>query len=275
MDRTAHLSNATLAYEIGGSGPLLVWCHGLASCRDGDRDYIEAFQEHFTVLSYDARGHGRSSPVRDESLFTYPELSRDLVELIEFVGWDSALLAGSSMGAATAIRVGMERPEIPIGLFALRPGSDGSAAPQSLQALFRLGAAAIRNGGLDEAIEFLMTIPQARDAIEKDPNRLDGLRRDWERHDPHSIAAALEGIPASAPLTPDLDPASLLVPLLVIAGNDAIHPPAAAEQVAAKFPTARAMPPLNALTREDETQLILALLIEFARECEMKVRKHA
>ncbi|GAC1414173.1 MAG: alpha/beta hydrolase [Actinomycetota bacterium] len=275
MERTAHLSQTTVRFEIGGEGPCLVWCHGLASCRDGDRDYIDAFTRHFTVLSYDARGHGRSAPARDEALFTYPALSRDLGELLDHVGWSDALLAGSSMGAATAVRVAIERPSIPNGVFMVRPGSGGGPAPLHLQGLFRIGASAIRNGGLDEAIEFLLTIPEARDAIEKDPGRVEGLRRDWGRHDPLSIAAALEGIPASAALTPDLDLSLLRVPMLVIAGNDLIHPPHAATEVAALFPTARAVPPLNAETREVETRLLVEALLRFAKECDAPERKEA
>ena len=275
MERAAHLSQTTVRYEIDGDGPPLVWCHGLASCRDGDRDYIDAFARHFTVLSYDARGHGRSEPARDETLFTYPALSRDLAELLDHVGWSQALLAGSSMGAATAVRVAIERPSIPNGVLMLRPGSGGGPAPVHLQGLFRIGASAIRNGGLDQAIEFLLTIPEARDAIQKDPGRVEGLRRDWERHDPLSIAAALEGIPASAPLTSDLDLSAVSVPMLVIAGNDLIHPPEAASQVAALFPTARAVPPLNADTREAETQLLVDVLLRFSKECDAPERKEA
>lgn len=269
MERTATLSGATLAYEISGDGPPLVWCHGLASCRDGDRDVIDGFAAHFTVLSYDARGHGRSAPNHDPAAYTYPALSQDLRELLDHVGWDQAVLAGASMGAATVCRVAIEDPSRAIAMTMARPGSSGAPAPERLQMLFRFGAAAIRAGGLDAAIEFLMTIPEAREAIEDNPGRLDELRRDWERHDPLSIAAALEGIPASPPLTPDLDPGGIGVPVLVVPGDDPIHPTHAGLECAAMIPGARATTPFDSLPRDRETAAFVQTVFEFLRESDV------
>lgn len=266
MERTATLPEASVVYEISGDGPRFVWCHGLASCRDGDRDVIDAFAEHFTVLSYDARGHGRSAPVHEEAAYTYPALSRDLRDLLDHVGWAEVIVAGASMGAGTAIRFAMEAPARTRAVIMARPGSAGGAAPERLQTLFRFGAAAIRSGGLDAAIEYLLTIPQAREAIERDPGRLDGLRRDWQRHDPLSIAAALEGIPASAPLTPDLDPSAIAAPVLVVPGNDPIHPTEAGIEAASSIPGARAVAPFDSLPRAQETALFVATVRDFLRE---------
>ncbi|HEX9695356.1 MAG TPA: alpha/beta fold hydrolase [Actinomycetota bacterium] len=266
MERLATLPSTTLAYEIAGSGPPLVWCHGLASCREGDRDVIDAFAAHFTVLAFDARGHGRSAPVRHESGFAYPLLSRDLRELLDHVGWSRAILVGASMGAATAARVAMEEPARADALIMVRPGSDGGPAPEHLQVLFRLGAAAIRSGGLDQAIEFLMTIPEARDAVERDPKRLERLREDWGRHDPLSIAAALEGIPPSPPMSAGDDPAAIVAPALVIPGNDPIHSTEAGRAVAAMIPSARMTEPIDARARDEETMRMVQIVLAFLRD---------
>src|SRR5205807_5887054 len=104
MEQRARLSDVEIAYEVYGDGPPLVWCHGLASCRDGDRDVIDAFAESFTVLSYDARGHGRSSPVRDARDFSYVKLADDAIAMLDHVGWASAIRAGASMDAAALPR---------------------------------------------------------------------------------------------------------------------------------------------------------------------------
>jgi len=194
----------------------LVWCHGLGSSRAGDRDVIDALSETFTVLAYDARGHGESAPVTDEALYTYPAMSRDLRALVEHLGWDRGVFAGASMGAATAARVAMEEPERVSALIMARPGSAGTAASQRLQILFRLGGEAIRSGGWDAAIEFLLTIPEVKEQLNGNRSRLDMLRAEWSRHDPASIAAALIGISASPPLTPELDVNAITARVLVI-----------------------------------------------------------
>lgn len=266
MRGRARLSQASVEFEITGTGPRFVWSHGLASCRDGDRDVIDAFARDFTVLAYDARGHGASEPVRDPAAYTYPALSRDLRELLDHVGWETAVMAGASMGAATAIRLAMEEPHRPRAVVMARPGSGGGPAPERLQTLFRLGGAAIRLGGIGAAIEFLMTIPEARAQLETDPERVEALRREWSRHDPLSIAAALEGIPASAPLTPDLDPARITAPVLVIPGNDQIHPTAAGLACIELIPTARGVEPFDSLPREDETRQFVRTVRRFLAE---------
>jgi pimeloyl-ACP methyl ester carboxylesterase len=262
--RFADLDDVTLAYELSGAGRRLVWCHGLGSCRAGDRDVIDALSAHYTVLSYDARGHGDSPPITDEARYTYPLLSHDLRALLDHVGWDSTVLAGASMGAATAARVAMEEPKRVEALVMARPGSSGTAASERLQLLFRLGGEAIRSGGWNAAVEFIMTIPEAAEALAGDPSRLDGVRAEWSRHDPASIAAAMIGIPASAPLTPDLDVNDILAPVLVIPGNDLIHPREAGETVARMIPNARLESPFDGMPRERETARLVALIREFA-----------
>jgi pimeloyl-ACP methyl ester carboxylesterase len=261
--RFAELTEVTLAYEFSGAGPRMVWCHGLGSCREGDRDVIDALSETFEVLSYDARGHGQSPPVTDESQYTYPKLSADLRALLDHVGWDRSFFAGASMGAATEVRVAMEEPERVEALVMARPGSAGTAASERVQLLFRLGGEAIRNGGWDAAIDFLLTIPEANAELGGDRSRLDALRAEWSRHDEASIAAALIGIPASAALTPELDPNAITAPVLVIPGDDPIHPREAGEAVARLIPGATLGEPFDGLPREEETRKFVALIREF------------
>jgi 3-oxoadipate enol-lactonase len=66
-----------------------VW-DGVASCLAGDAH----------VLTYDCRGHGRSS--RRAISFTPELFARDLAELLDHVGWPSARVAGCSMGGCVA-----------------------------------------------------------------------------------------------------------------------------------------------------------------------------
>jgi 3-oxoadipate enol-lactonase len=266
MTLNAELSEVTLAYEISGTGPLIVWCHGLGSCRAGDRDVIEALSEHFTTLSYDARGHGDSPPVTDEARFTYPLLSKDLGELLDHVGWDRAAFAGASMGAATEARLAMEQPDRVTTLVMARPGTSGTAESVRIQMLFRLGGEALRAGGWDGVLQFLMTIPEAAAEIAGNPERVEVLRQEWSRHDEASIAAALIGIPASPPLTPELDINSITARVLVIPGDDPIHPREAGERVAAMIPGARLGRPFNGLPRDEETRRFVATIREFVNE---------
>ena len=265
------IGEVELAYELAGSGPPLVWCHGLASCVDGDHDIVEALASSFSVLAYDARGHGRSSPVRDPSAFTYRHLADDLVALLARVGWERAVLAGASMGAATCARVAALHPGAAQALVMTRPAAmgDDGAAPGWLQLLFAGGAHAIRTGGIDAAIEFLMSIPAARAELERDPARVTQLRTDWERHDPLSIAAALDAIPRSPATADGATAEKIACPTLIIPGNDLIHPTAAANAVAARIARAQTAVPFDSLPRDREVAQMAAVVREFVRRTSM------
>ena len=260
----ARIGDVEITYEIVGDGPALVWAHGLASCVDGDRDVVESFASSFTVLAYDARGHGRSTPVRSNDGYSYPLLGGDLIGLLDHIGWDRAVLAGASMGGATCARVAALQPSRAVALVMARPAAHGDdgAAPPWLQALFAGGAHAIRTGGIEGAIAYLLSIPLARAELEANPARIDALRRDWMRHDPLSIAAALDAMPHSSPLI-GLTPDRITLPSLIIPGSDLIHPAETGAMIADLIPGAELAPPFDGLPRDREVVELVALVRAF------------
>jgi 3-oxoadipate enol-lactonase len=109
--------------------PRIVLIHSLALDRsiwDGIASQL-AGPAH--VLTYDCRGHGRSS--RRAISFTPELFARDLAELLDHVGWTSALVAGCSMGGCVAQAFGGLYPSraSALGLIATTAwyGADGPA----------------------------------------------------------------------------------------------------------------------------------------------------
>lgn len=83
-------------YSLVGDGPPLILIHGIGAARDTWRFMIDQLAEHFTVVSYDLRGHGES-PMPDGE-FGLDELVADLERVRERVGFDRAHFAGHSLG---------------------------------------------------------------------------------------------------------------------------------------------------------------------------------
>ena len=83
-------------YTVEGTGPPLVLIHGIGAARDAWRFMVPALREHFTVISYDLRGHG-TSPVPDEE-FGLDELVADLERVRQRTGIEKAHFAGHSLG---------------------------------------------------------------------------------------------------------------------------------------------------------------------------------
>ncbi|MEM9371586.1 MAG: alpha/beta hydrolase [Pseudomonadota bacterium] len=83
-------------YTIEGSGPPLFLIHGIGAARDTWRFAMPLLARHFTVVSYDLRGHG-SSPLPDGA-FGLDELVADLERLRARTGIERAHFAGHSLG---------------------------------------------------------------------------------------------------------------------------------------------------------------------------------
>src|SRR5436190_752605 len=93
-------------------GPPVVVMHELFGTRDqvlmGSTRLEEA---GFRVVAYDARGHGRSGAPADPTDYGYPTLMLDLLAVMDAFHLDRALLLGVSMGAHSALRLGLEHPD--------------------------------------------------------------------------------------------------------------------------------------------------------------------
>jgi pimeloyl-ACP methyl ester carboxylesterase len=81
---------------VEGSGPPLVLVHGIGAARDAWRFMVPKLKDHFTVISYDLRGHG-TSPMPDGE-FGIDELVADLERVRERSGFDKVNVAGHSLG---------------------------------------------------------------------------------------------------------------------------------------------------------------------------------
>jgi pimeloyl-ACP methyl ester carboxylesterase len=65
-----------------------------------------------TVISLDARGHGRSEKPHDESWYGEDNMARDVSALLDELGLDEVSLVGYSMGAIIALAVTAADPRI-------------------------------------------------------------------------------------------------------------------------------------------------------------------
>ncbi len=81
---------------VEGSGPPLILVHGIGAARDAWRFMVPKLKQHFTVISYDLRGHG-TSPLPG-AVFGLDELVADLERVRERAGFNKVNIAGHSLG---------------------------------------------------------------------------------------------------------------------------------------------------------------------------------
>ncbi|MDH3665802.1 MAG: alpha/beta hydrolase [Paracoccaceae bacterium] len=83
-------------YSVEGAGPPLFLIHGIGAARDVWRFLTPILSGHFTVVSYDLRGHGASPMPGGE--FGLDDLVVDLERVRERTGFEQAHFAGHSLG---------------------------------------------------------------------------------------------------------------------------------------------------------------------------------
>ncbi len=107
---TLDVPGARLYYETRGSGPVLAVI-GLPMTGTGFEHLAGHLADHFTVVTYDPRGFGRST-VEDPDEDATPEVTADDVHrVLADVTSEPALVFGSSGGAVTGLALAAAHPE--------------------------------------------------------------------------------------------------------------------------------------------------------------------
>jgi len=121
MTTTSYLArgDGRIAYEVAGQGPLIVLVPGMGDLRATYRFLAPQLRRAgYRVAQCDLRGHGDSDVTF--SRYGDEETAGDLVGLIDEVG-GPAVVVGNSMGAAAAVLVAAERPDLVVGLVLVGP----------------------------------------------------------------------------------------------------------------------------------------------------------
>jgi len=90
-----------LALDEAGTGPLLIFMHGIGGNRTNWTDQIRLFaNEGFRAVAWDARGYGDSDDY--EGPLDFSDFARDLDRVLDHYGVTKAHLCGLSMGGRIA-----------------------------------------------------------------------------------------------------------------------------------------------------------------------------
>lgn len=134
------------AYSVEGAGPPLFLIHGIGAARNTWAKALPVLLPHFTVITYDLRGHGASP--RSEGVFGLDELVADLERLRERTGFEKAHFAGHSLGGMIGPAYAHRYPDrvLSLGLLstaAFRTEDDGAKVRAVVQAMRDKGIAQV------------------------------------------------------------------------------------------------------------------------------------
>ncbi len=104
----AQITNARLYYESYGKGRQLVLMHSAWASHKWWQWQVSDFARAYRIYLYDARGHGKSTPLR--KVFSVEGFTKDLEEFLQHLEIDETVLIGWSMGGMIAMQYRLNQP---------------------------------------------------------------------------------------------------------------------------------------------------------------------
>mgnify|MGYP001941522771 CR=1 FL=1 len=97
-----------LNFQTQGDGPPLIIMHGLFGSLGNWAGIARQLAAEFHVICVDLRNHGKSP---HDPLMSYDIMARDIVKLLDQLGYDQAHILGHSMGGKVAMQLAMNHPD--------------------------------------------------------------------------------------------------------------------------------------------------------------------
>ena len=129
-----------IAYDVQGSGPLVICAPGMGDIRQTFRYLVPALVDAgYRVATFDIRGHGES----DTSFRSFDDEAEasDVIALAEHLG-SPAVVVGNSMGSAAGVIAAAQRPELVTALVLVGPYVREPKVNVAMRALMRVATAA-------------------------------------------------------------------------------------------------------------------------------------
>ncbi len=212
-----------IAVTYAGTGPLLLFLHGIRGNKRNWYGQLEAFSKQFTAAAWDARGYGESDDYPGSLQFDH--FTGDVLRVAQHFDALKFHLVGLSMGGRIARNVALRFPDrlYSVVLVSTAPGFDALSADEvkrfvtehrnrTADAVRRLVGGRARQGALDELKDSLSRVRE-------------------ESYRKTLVASVAQD--RDAPIE------NIRVPTLVIAGDeDKVYPPTLARSLAQRIPGA-------------------------------------
>jgi pimeloyl-ACP methyl ester carboxylesterase len=229
---TATIDNLSIAYEVlGDSGTPIVWLQGARSGRGLMRPIAEPLSAKYRCLIYDRRNCGESD-IRIAGDKSEQEIWADeLAALLKQLDIAPAYMGGWSAGCRVALLTAIRRPDLVRGLLLGWVTGGGHAALELAHNYYGQFIEAAEKGGMQAVAEtpfFAERIAQNPGNRERlltmDPKEFIATMSGWGRY--FSEAGDLPVIGAT-----EAELASIQAPTCIVAGDDAVHPTKAAQDL--------------------------------------------
>lgn len=253
-ERFVELSAGRTRISIRGSGPGVIWTHGMLFPMDvEDATPLSRWFDRlhgYTVVRYDTRAHGRSGVGANADDHTTAGLARDLLEVADVVGFDSFIGAGLSMGSSATLHATQLAPDRFEQLWLMAPPTAWQSRPAQVEVYRQLKRILETHGsvGLQSTLRVGMRLRPLVPGFEA---ANDAVVAEVARAGVAALAALLEGSVRSDLPSEELISAVEIPTEILAVADDPGHPAATARRIADLMPHCR----LTIVDKLDETAL--------------------
>jgi pimeloyl-ACP methyl ester carboxylesterase len=214
-----------LYYEEAGSGTPVIFVHEYA----GDWRTWEPQMRHFSRLhrciTFSQRGYLPSDVPKDPAQYSQDAQRDDVIAVLDHLKIDKAHIVGHSMGAATALHVGIHYPERCLSVTAAGCGYGSSPDPAVVEATRE---ASLETAKMFETEDFAAAAAKYADGAtrqthkNKDPRGFAEFARMLAEHSPVGHAMTMRNVQAKRPTLWEMEAGlkKFSVPLLVLVGDE-------------------------------------------------------
>ena len=269
--RHFHHDGWRLVYDEYGSGPRpLVLVHGLLLSRKMHAPLARALAERGNrVIVIDLLGHGESDRPRDMWRYSMPLFGEQIVSLLDHLGIDEAVVAGTSLGANATLEAACQAPERMRGLVIEMPVLDNAL----------LGCAL---GFTPLLVSLTFGAPITRQVarlarlVPRGVTFLSDMVLDWISQDPDPSGAVLQGLFFGRVAPPREERGRIETQALVIGhGRDPIHPFSDSDMLVRELPNGRLLEASSLLELRVAPDRLTGEIARFVDECWRPVKAPA
>ncbi|MEO8677741.1 MAG: alpha/beta fold hydrolase [Vicinamibacterales bacterium] len=240
MTRTIAHRGGRLAYEVSGSGPVVLFIQGVGVHGSGWQPQIEALADRYTCIAFDNPGLGGSIPV--PATITVGDIGDAACAILDAEGAAAVQVVGHSLGGAVALTLALRHRQRVRSLALLCTFASGkSAAPLTGRMMWwgmrsRLGTRRMRRRGFLGLVHAPGALAGAD--LEALADRIGTLFGHDLADQPAVVPKQLRAMRAFD-MIDELSALAGLPTLVVGATHDPIAPPALGRALAAGIPGAR------------------------------------
>lgn len=216
----AKINGISLYYEDAGAGRPLVFAHGFSATARMWEGQVAVFRDRCRVITYDARGQGRSEVPPDPAAYSQPIMVEDLRQLIAHLGLDRPVICGLSMGGNVALNFTVAHPELVAGAIICGTGA-GSEDPAAWAVTIQGWIDLLEGPGIEAFAAMYLADPILADYADRSPAAREFLWKAITSNTARGLALGLRGTVSKRPPVYTLRDrlARLAMPTAIVVGD--------------------------------------------------------